>query len=105
MLIPDMPTVKAYNGRIFPQTFRGGLLTTGEIESLEIVAGRLTKVTDRDQTAAQNLLLNNKNRRFQSDIAADHFDLAGFDYTFSKNLVGTYQYVAKAGTRSSRSLH
>lgn len=91
-LIPEMPTVKANNGRIFPQTFRGGLLTIGEIESLEIVAGRLTKVTDRDQTAAQDLVLNNKNRRFQSDIGADHFDLAGFDYTFLKNLVGSYQY-------------
>nr|WP_236692877.1 OprD family porin [Pseudomonas sp. 10-1B] len=93
-LIPDMPTVKANNGRIFPQTFRGGLLSIGEIESLDVVAGRLTKATDRDQTAAQDLVLNNKNRRFQADIAADHFDLAGFDYSFSKNLVGSYQYGA-----------
>lgn len=93
-LIPDMPTVKANNGRIFPQTFRGGLLSIGEIESLDVVAGRLTKVTDRDQTAAQDLMLNNKNRRFQAGIAADHFDVAGFDYTFSKNLVGSYQYGA-----------
>ncbi|MBF8660679.1 OprD family porin [Pseudomonas putida] len=91
-LIPDMPTVKANNGRIFPQTFQGGLLTIEEIESLSIVAGRLTKVTDRDQTAAQDLVLNNKNRRFQSGISADRFDLAGFDYTFSKNLIGSYQY-------------
>lgn len=93
-LIPDMPTVKANNGRILPQTFRGGLLSIGEVESLDIVAGRLTKVTDRDQTAAQDLVLNNKNRRFQAGIAADHFDLAGFDYSFSKNLVGSYQYGA-----------
>ncbi len=91
-LIPDMPTVKANNGRLFPQTFRGGLLSIGEIEALDIVAGRLTKVTDRDQTAAQDLMLNNKNRRFQAGIGADRFDLAGFDYSFSKNLVGSYQY-------------
>jgi hypothetical protein len=91
-LIPDMPTVKANNGRIFPQTFQGGLLTIGEIEPLNVVVGRLTKVTDRDQTAAQDLVLNNKNRRFQGGVTADRFDLAGFDYTFSKNLVGTYQY-------------
>lgn len=91
-LIPDMPTVKANNGRIFPQTFRGGLLTVGEIDSLNVVAGRLTKVTDRDQTASGDLVLNTKNRRFQSGVSADHFDLAGFDYTFSKNLVGSYHY-------------
>ncbi|AOX08777.1 porin [Pseudomonas putida JB] len=91
-LIPDMPTVKANNGRIFPQTFRGGLLKVGEIDSLNVVAGRLTKVTDRDQTASQDLVLNTKNRRFQSGVSADNFDLAGFDYTFSKNMVGSYQY-------------
>lgn len=44
-----MPTVKANNGRIFPQTFRGGLLCMGDIESFDVVAGRLTKVSDRDQ--------------------------------------------------------
>lgn len=91
-LIPDLPTVQANNGRIFPQTFRGGLITSNELEPLTLTAGRLTKVTDRDQTAAQDLALNNKNGRFRSGISADYFNLAGVDYALNKNLAASYHY-------------
>ncbi|MFA7891465.1 OprD family porin [Pseudomonas putida] len=91
-LIPDLPTVQANTGRIFPQTFRGGLLTSNEIKPLTLTAGRLTEVTDRDQTAAQDLVLNNKNSRFRSGVAADYFNLAGIDYEVNENLTASYHY-------------
>lgn len=89
-LVPDLPTVQANNGRLFPQTFRGGLLTANEIDGLTLTAGRLDRVTDRDQTAAQSLLLNNKNSRFRPGVSADHFNLAGADYQLSKSLTASY---------------
>jgi len=91
-LVPDLPTVQANNGRLFPQAFRGGLLTSNEIEPLTVTAGRLTQVTDRDQTAAVDLALNNKNSRFRSGVTADHFNLAGLDYVFSKQLSAGYHF-------------
>ena len=90
-LIPDLPSVQANTGRILPQTFQGGLLTSNEWDSLTFAAGRLNKVTDRDMTAAQDLALNNKNRRFTS-ANSDHFDLAGVEYTFTPSLSANYHY-------------
>ncbi len=90
-LVPDLPSVQANNGRLFPQVFRGGLLSSGEIDNLTLTAGRLDKVTDRDQAASQDLALNNKNSRFRS-TTADHFDLAGAEYAFSDRLSGSYHY-------------
>lgn len=91
-LIPDLPSVQSNNGRLFPQTFRGGLLTVDEIKGLNLVAGRLNSVTDRDQTATQDLGLNNKNGRFRSGVEGDHFNLAGADYAFNEHLTGRYHY-------------
>lgn len=91
-LVPDLPTVQANNGRLFPQTFRGGLLTVSELEPLTFTAGRLDQVTDRDRTAAEDLVLNNKNGRFRSGVTADHLTLAGFDYALNKHLNASYHF-------------
>ena len=89
-LVPDLPTVQANNGRLFPQTFQGGLLSANEIAGLTLTAGRLERVTDRDQSAAQALQLNNKNGRFRAGVSADHFDLIGADYELGKQLTASY---------------
>jgi len=89
-LVPDLPTVQSNNGRLFPQTFQGGLLSANEIDGLALTAGRLERVTDRDQTAARRLQLNNKNGRFRAGTSADHFDLIGADYQVSKQLTASY---------------
>lgn len=91
-LIPDLPSVQSNNGRLFPQLFRGTMLSVEEIDDLTFTAGRLNSVTDRDQTASQDLALNNKNGRFPGIVTADHFNLAGFDYAFTKGLSGRYHY-------------
>lgn len=89
-LIPKLPTVQPNDGRILPQVFRGGQLTSKEWDDLTINAGRLNLVTARDQSHAQKLALNNKNRRFSGAVDADHFDFAGIDYTFTPGLAGSY---------------
>ncbi|TBU76936.1 OprD family porin [Phytopseudomonas daroniae] len=91
-LIPELPTLKPNDGRILPQVFEGGLLTSGEIDGLDITAGRLKKAIDRDSTNAEDLALNNKNRRFDGTASADHFDMAGFDYKINDNLTGRYHF-------------
>ncbi|MGQ7818923.1 OprD family porin [Metapseudomonas furukawaii] len=80
---PILPTLKPNDGRLFPQTFEGGLLTSGEIEDIGLSLGRLSRVTQRNATHHSPLTLSTVNRRFQGHGAtAEHFDMAGLDYRF-----------------------
>ena len=40
-LIPELPILKPNDGRILPQTFEGGMLTSKEIKNLTFTGGRL----------------------------------------------------------------
>lgn len=75
-LIPDLPVVQADTGRILPQTFHGGMLVSNDLENFTLTVGRLSQVTDRDQTATQKLTLNNKNCRFLAGVEADRYQCA-----------------------------
>ena len=82
---PVLPTLKPNDGRLFPQVFEGGLLTSNEIDNLELTVGRLSRVMQRNATQYTPLTLSPLNRRFQGQGAtADHFDMAGVDYRFHK---------------------
>lgn len=89
-LIPELPTLQPNDGRILPQTFEGGLLTSNEISNLTVTAGRLEKAKDRNDTNWEDIALNNKNGRFGGTLAADNYDLAGLDYKFTDRITGSY---------------
>ncbi|HDS1734073.1 MULTISPECIES: OprD family porin [Pseudomonas] len=89
-LIPELPTLQPNDGRILPQTFQGGLLTSNEISNLTVTGGRLEKAKDRNDTNWEDIALNNKNGRFGGSFAADNYDLAGLDYTFTDRITGSY---------------
>lgn len=91
-LIPSLPTLRPNDGRILPQTFEGGLLTSKEIKGLTFTGGRLDKAKDRDDTNWEDLALNNKNGRFGGSFSADNLSLAGLDYQFSDRLTGSYHF-------------
>ncbi|UVJ43108.1 OprD family porin [Pseudomonas sp. LS1212] len=91
-LIPELPILKANDGRILPQTFEGGLLTSKEIKNLTFTGGRLEKVKDRDDTNVEEIALNNKNSRFLGTAAGNHFDTAGLDYKFTDKITGSYYF-------------
>ncbi|EJN37677.1 outer membrane porin, OprD family [Pseudomonas sp. GM84] len=91
-LIPELPTLQPNDGRILPQTFEGGLLTSQEIKGLTFTGGRLDKAKDRDDTNWEDLALNNKNGRFGGTFSADNLDLAGLDYRFTDRLTGSYHF-------------
>ncbi|WP_313731363.1 OprD family porin [Pseudomonas sp.] len=91
-LIPELPTLQPNDGRILPQTFEGGLVTSREIKHLTFTGGRLEKVKDRNDTNWEDLALNNKNGRFGGTFSADHFDLAGVDYQFTDRITGSYHF-------------
>lgn len=89
-LMPKLPILQPNTSRILPQTFRGGMATINEFDNLSIDFGRLTKATDRDSTDAEDLALNNKNRRFGGSFSADQLDWAGLNYQFNSSLAASY---------------
>ena len=91
-LIPELPTLQPNDGRILPQTFEGGLLTSREIRNLTFTGGRLEKAKDRDNTNKEDIALNNKNSRFLGTVAGEHYDLAGLDYKFTDKITGSYHF-------------
>lgn len=91
-LIPELPTLQPNDGRILPQTFEGGLLSSREIKNLTFTGGRLEKAKDRDDTNKEDIALNNKNGRFLGTVAGNHFDMAGVDYKLTDRITGSYHY-------------
>ena len=91
-LIPELPILKANDGRILPQTFEGGLLTSKEIKNLTFTGGRLDKAKDRDDSNYEDIALNNKNGRFAGTVAGKHFDFGGLDYKFTDKITGSYHF-------------
>ncbi|MFB4393251.1 MULTISPECIES: OprD family porin [unclassified Pseudomonas] len=91
-LIPELPTLQPNDGRILPQTFEGGLLTSNEIKNLTFTGGRLEKAKDRNDTNWEDLALNNKNGRFGGTFSSDHYDLGGLDYKFTDRITGSYHF-------------
>lgn len=91
-LIPELPTLQPNDGRILPQTFEGGLVTSKEINNLTFTGGRLEKAKDRNDTNWEDLALNNKNGRFGGTFSADNLDLAGIDYQFTDRITASYHF-------------
>ncbi|MEO6680975.1 MAG: OprD family outer membrane porin, partial [Pseudomonas sp.] len=91
-LIPELPILKSNDGRILPQTFEGGMLTSKEIKNLTFTGGRLEKAKDRDSTDFEDIALNNKNSRFAGTVAGKHFDFGGLDYKFTDKITGSYHF-------------
>lgn len=91
-LIPELPILKPNDGRILPQTFEGGMLTSKEIKNLTFTGGRLDKAKDRDSTDFEDVALNNKNSRFAGTVAGKHFDFGGVDYKFTDKITGSYHF-------------
>ncbi|WP_430442592.1 MAG: OprD family porin [Pseudomonas piscis] len=91
-LIPELPILKPNDGRILPQTFQGGLLTSREISNLTFTGGRLDKAKDRDDSNYEDIRLNNKNGRFAANVAGKHFNFGGLDYKFSDKIIASYHF-------------
>lgn len=91
-LIPELPILKPNDGRILPQTFEGGLLTSREIKNLTFTGGRLDKAKDRDDSNYEDIRLNNKNSRFAGTVAGKHFTFGGLDYKFTDKITGSYHF-------------
>lgn len=69
----DTPVFSGDDGRLSPEVATGTLLSSAEIEGLEVVAGRFTALSSMAQTT-------------RDDLGLTQADIAGVSYAFNDNL-------------------
>ncbi|MDH1338886.1 OprD family porin [Ectopseudomonas oleovorans] len=87
-LQPKLPVVTFNDGRLLPQTFEGGMITSKEIDNLTINAGQLEHAVGRASTDSQSLAIAGNNNGQRSN----KFYFAGGDYQVNKDLLAQYYY-------------
>ncbi|AEF21495.1 OprD family porin [Pseudomonas fulva] len=77
--MPALPVLAYDDGRLLPETFEGTMITSKEIEGLELNAGRFT---------AQNTL----NQSGRDSAGLKSIDVFGGSYAFTENLSAAYYH-------------
>ncbi|KPC56116.1 Porin OprE [Pseudomonas amygdali pv. morsprunorum] len=90
-LLPTLPVVTYNDGRMVPQTYLGGQITSREIDGLTLTAGKLTQAKGRNSTDYQGLSILGANNATTGRFV-NSFVFAGGDYAISKNLIAQYYY-------------
>lgn len=85
-LIPKLPILVANDGRLLPQTFEGGQITSGEFKDLTLTGGRIEHATGRGSSDRTGLAVAGGTR--ESNL----FDFAGGDWKVTKDLTAQYYY-------------
>jgi hypothetical protein len=90
-LRPTLPVVTYNDGRLLPQTYEGGQITSREIDKLTLTAGKLTQAKGRNSTDNQGLSILGANNASTGQFV-NSFLFAGGDYAISKDLTAQYYY-------------
>ncbi|MFP3515370.1 OprD family porin [Pseudomonas sp. SIMBA_077] len=78
-LMPDVPVLRYDDGRLLPQTFRGAMLVSKEIEGLGLQAGQYTRVSLRNSSDMQDL-----SSWAVPGVTSDRFNYVGAEYRFNQ---------------------
>ncbi|MCY1516662.1 Porin-like protein NicP [compost metagenome] len=85
-LLPKLPVLTYNDGRLLPQTFEGGQVTSGEIDGLTLTAGRLEHATGRGSSDRTGLAVSGGTRE------SNQFLFVGGDYKLGRDLLAQYYF-------------
>ena len=85
-LMPKLPILVANDGRLLPQTFEGGQITSSEFKDLTLTGGRIEHATGRGSSDRTGLAATGGTRE------SNEFDFAGGDWKITKDLTAQYYY-------------
>lgn len=85
-LMPKLPILVSNDGRLLPQTFEGGQITSGEFKDLTFTGGRIEHATGRGSSDQTGLAATGGTRE------SNAFDFAGGDWKVTKDLTAQYYY-------------
>ncbi|WP_454254147.1 OprD family porin [Pseudomonas sp. Marseille-Q8238] len=91
-LQPKLPVVTFNDGRLLPQLFDGGQITSNEIDNLTLTAGQLEHTTTRASSDAISLRIAGAGVVGGRQADSNKFYFAGADYKITKDLVAQYYY-------------
>ncbi|QCI13193.1 OprD family porin [Pseudomonas putida] len=91
-LLPDLPTLQPNTSRIFPQTFRGTQISSGDIPGLALIGGQIDRVRQRESTDYEEMGLTSQSGAYSSAAKSDRFRFIGGDYKLTPSLQLTYHY-------------
>ncbi|MCO8310083.1 OprD family porin [Pseudomonas mandelii] len=91
-LQPKLPVIVTNDGRLLPQTFQGGQITSGEIKDLTLVGGQIEAVKGRNSSNNEQLSISGANARTANGRDSNKFIYAGGDYKLTKDLTAQYYY-------------
>ncbi|MHC6224241.1 OprD family porin [Pseudomonas sp. X10] len=85
--MPVLPILRSDDGRSLPQTFRGGQLTSNEVENLTLYAGQFRGNSPRNDASMEDMSLNGR-----PDFTSDRFNFAGGEYSFNdqRTMIGLW---------------
>jgi len=93
-LQPNNPVIKYNDGRMLPQTFQGGQITSNEIQDLTLTAGQVEHAKGRNSSNNEGLSIAGANASSNYDAGkfSNKFYYAGADYKITKDLTASYYY-------------
>ncbi|TLX56520.1 outer membrane porin, OprD family [Stutzerimonas nosocomialis] len=96
-LLPRLPVVTYNDGRLLPQLFQGGQITSQEVDGLTLTAGKLEHTKTRSSTDDISLRIAGAARPTGSPAStpladSNAFYFAGGDYKLTKDLTAQYYY-------------
>jgi len=91
-LQPKLPVVTFNDGRLLPQLFEGGQITSNEIDGLTLTAGQLEHTKTRSSTDDIGLRIAGAQKVNGIQADTNKFYYAGGDYKLTKDLTAQYYY-------------
>ncbi|UXZ96733.1 OprD family porin [Pseudomonas phytophila] len=85
-LAPNLPILVSNDGRLLPQAFQGGVVTSKEIDNVTLTAGQLSKAIGRASSNWTDLSVNGGTE------GSNTFRFAGGDWKVTKDLTLQYYY-------------
>lgn len=85
-LMPKLPILMSNDGRLLPQMFEGGMITSNEIDNLTLTAGQIEHATSRASSNSTGLSVAGGSE------ASNKFYFAGGDWKINKDLTAQYYY-------------
>ncbi|WP_439850174.1 OprD family porin [Pseudomonas syringae] len=85
-LAPNLPILVSNDGRLLPQAFQGGILTSKDLDNVTFTAGQLSKSIGRASSNWTDLSVAGASQ------TSDQFRFAGADWKVTKDLTLQYYY-------------
>jgi hypothetical protein len=91
-LQPKLPVIVTNDGRLLPQTFQGGQVTSNDIKDLTLVGGQIEHAKGRNSSNNEELSIAGANAHTAAGRDSNKFIYGGGDYKITKDLTAQYYY-------------